>query len=104
MKEDELEDLKRRVELRRAAAAAKDLKDELMGRNIPIEDGVLYLSANDVAEMVGCTPTSIAAAIRKGILPGRMTFRKVGGNSYAIHPRDAEEYARRHAKIAFVDE
>ena len=65
---------------------------------VAFDKNVIYLSVNDVAEIVGVTPGAILRDIKLGRLnvltsPGSRSWR------YAIHPDDAKRYIeQRRAK------
>ena len=103
-RDEDIEDLRRRVALRRQAAERNALKSELYGRDKPIDDNAVYLSIHSVADLVGLCTKTILKDIANGTLQAAKVFGGRRIKRWAIHPDDAKSYLELRKQPVFQEE
>jgi len=84
--EEMRDELRRRVEHKRQMEEINRLKDELFNRNA-MEEGVVYMTTEEVAEAAEISVSTVLYHIRQGNLPRSMKFRC----RWVIHPDDCKQ-------------
>lgn len=95
MNDEQLQELRERVERRRRAAEVVDLKRELRGLNNEVDNAMIYLSVKEASEVLGVCESSIAYAIRDGWCPRAIRAR----HNWALHPSDVDGLRTRFARL-----
>ena len=71
------------------------MKDELNGKNIPIDPDAIYITIKELCKKIGVDKSTIAKHIRDGKLKGRKTSMPGRrGDIWVVHPDDAEKYVK----------
>jgi excisionase family DNA binding protein len=101
MNEEQLQELRERVERRKRAAEVSALKNELRGLNNVVDPAVVYLTTAEAAAALDVSKVTLLTLIMNGELPRSMKVRgATRAPRWAIHPEDVEKLKPRFRRIA----
>lgn len=87
----DIEEIRRRVELKRQAQEKEQLRRELYGQDKPADPDAVYLSSKEAAKDLGISVYALQYQIKTGRLKARKASRR-RGCIWAIHPDDFKEF------------
>lgn len=101
MNEEQLEELRERVERKRRKALTAELELELAGRHNVVDPSVLYIGTRECAKELGVSVSSIHNAIHAGECPLSIKSHAAQGTGsyWAIHPKDMDYLRKRFPSV-----